>query len=132
MQGIWLPMQAWHPSYLHFPRLRSLYYNDYDVMDEEQRDLYRQGMAAFGGIAPTYRVMLLDRPTVVWDFNSLMQSMQMMFCLMLTDSQRPLRLCRHCFKAFVASRPSAAYCSPQCKNRHNVYKSRARSNDGEE
>ena len=29
-------------------------------------------------------------------------------------------------EAFVASRPSAVFYSPQCKNKHNVYKSRAK------
>ena len=33
--------------------------------------------------------------------------------------------------AFVASRPSTVFCRPQCKNRHNVYKSRAKNKNGE-
>jgi len=90
-------------------------------------------MAAFGGIAPTYHIALLDKPTIVWDFHSLMLGVQMMFSFMLTDSENPIKLCRHCTKAFVASRPSAVFCSPQCKNKHNVYKSRAKKNkDGDE
>ena len=56
------------------------------------------------------------------------ETRQMMFSFMLTDSENPIKLCRHCTKAFVASRPSAVFCSPQCKNKHNVYKSRARKN----
>lgn len=39
------------------------YYEDYDKLDKSQRDLYRLGMTAFGGIAPTYRIALLDKPT---------------------------------------------------------------------
>lgn len=107
-----------------------LYYEDYDRMDEDARSLYRQGMAAFGGIVPTYHIALLDKPTIVWDFHSLLLGIQMMFSFMLTDDAKPLRLCRHCAKAFVAGRPSTAFCSPQCKNRHNVYKSRAKNKDG--
>ncbi len=34
--------------------------------------------------------------------------------------------CKHCSEVFVASRPSTVFCSPQCKNKHNVYKSRAK------
>ena len=41
------------------------------------------------------------------------------------------KLYRHCTKAFVASRPSAVFCSTQCKNKHNVYKSRARKNSSD-
>ena len=82
-------------------------------------------------IAATYHIALLDKPTIVWDFHSLLLGIQMMFSFMLTDSDNPIRLCRHCTKAFVASRPSAVFCSPQCKNKHNVYKSRAKNKNKE-
>lgn len=108
-----------------------LYYEDYDRMTPESRLLMQQGMAAFGGIAPTYRIALLDKPTIVWDFHSLMLCMQMMFSLMVTDQDKPIRICKHCSEVFVASRPSAVFCSPQCKNKHNVYKSRTKDkNEG--
>ena len=105
-----------------------LYYEDYDTLNEDTRRLMQQSMAAFGGNAPTYHIALLDKPTIIWDFHSLLLGVQMMFSFMLTDSKNPIRLCRHCTKAFVASRPSAVFCSPQCKNKHNVYKSRAKKN----
>lgn len=108
-----------------------LYYEDYDLLDEDTQNLYRQAMAAFDGIAPTYHIALLEKPTIIWDFHSLLLGIQMMFSFMLTDDKRPLRICRHCTKAFVASRPSAIFCSPQCKNQHNVYKSRAKNKDKE-
>ena len=108
-----------------------LYYEDYDLLDENTRNLYRQAMAVFDGIAPTYHIALLEKPTIIWDFHSLLLGIQMMFSFMLTDDKRPLRICRHCTKAFVASRPSTIFCSPQCKNQHNVYKSRAKNKDKE-
>jgi len=101
-----------------------LYYEDYDQIDEPTRDLYRQGMAAFGGIAPTYHIMLLDKPTIVWDFHSLLLGIQMMLSFMLTDDKKPLRMCKHCQKAFKAGHTNAAFCSARCKNQFNVYKSR--------
>ncbi|CAK7032869.1 MAG: hypothetical protein ENTB_01863 [Enterocloster aldenensis] len=106
-----------------------LYYEDYDRIGEDTRNLYRQGMAAFDGIAPTYHIDLLDKPTIVWDFHSLLLGIQMMFSFMLTDEAKPIRLCKHCTRAFVASRPSAAFCSPRCKNQYNVYKSRGRGRE---
>ena len=48
----------------------------------------------------------------------------MMFSFMLVNDKNPLRICKHCNTVFKASRPSAVFCSPQCKNRYNVYKSR--------
>ncbi len=106
-----------------------LYYQDYDKLDENERNLYRQGMAAFGGVAPTYHIELQEHPTLVWDFNSLLLCVQMMFSFMLTDDNSNLKVCKHCGKAFVASRPNVEFCSPQCKNQYNVYKSRAKKND---
>ena len=107
-----------------------LYYED-SSNDEAARDLYRQGMAAFGGIAPTYHIALLDKPTIVWDFYSLLLNIQMMFSFMLTDDTKPLRLCKHCQKVFMAGHPNAAFCSARCKNQYNVYKSRANKKGAE-
>ena len=103
-----------------------LYYEDYNDIDEDTRELYRQGMAAFGGIAPTYHIALLEKPTIVWDFYSLILGVQMMFSFMLTDDKRLLRICKHCNKAYMAGHPNAAFCSPKCKNQYNVYKTRAK------
>ena len=104
-----------------------LYYNDYDSIDEDARGLYRKAMAAFGGIAPSYHIELLDKPTIYWDFHSLLLGIQMMFSFMLVDGDQPLRLCKHCQKVFLGSRSNAAFCSPRCKNQYNVYKSREKS-----
>ena len=103
-----------------------LYYEDYEYLSFDQKRLMQEGMEAFGGIAPTYKIRLLDKPTIVWDFHSLMLGIQMMFSLMVTDQEKPMRICKHCSEVFVASRPSAVFCSPQCKNKYNVYKSRAK------
>lgn len=72
-------------------------------------------MAAFDGIAPSYHIALLDRPTIVWDFQSLLLGIQMMFSFALTDGQKPLRTCKHCQKAFIASRAGAVFCSPDAR-----------------
>ena len=102
------------------------YYGDYEKIDEPARDLYRKSMAAFGGIAPTYRIALLDKPTIVWDFHSLLLGVQMMFSFMLTDDAKPLRICKHCNGAFSATHPNAVFCGHRCKNQYNVYKSRGK------
>ena len=106
-----------------------LYYQDFDILDDMQKQLYRQGMAAFGGIATTYHIELLERPTIVWDFHSLLLGVQMMFSFMLTDEKSSLKVCKHCGKAFAATRSNMEFCSPQCKNQYNVYKSRAKDKD---
>ena len=94
------------------------YYDDEYPADEEARDLYRKGMKAFDGNAPTYHIELWDRPTIVWDFHSLMLNIKMMFSFMLTDENTPLRLCRECAKPFIAPRSNSYFCSPACREKH--------------
>ena len=110
----------------------TLYYDAYSEKDVQPRMLLQQSMAAFDGNAPTYHIALLEKPTLIWDFHSLLLGIQLMFSFMLTEEKTPLRICRHCDKVFVASRPSNQFCSPECKNRYNVSKTRAKKNkDGE-
>jgi hypothetical protein len=104
-----------------------LYYEDKDRVDEFTRDLYRQGVSAFGSKAPTYHVKLYDdKPTIVWDFYSLLLTIQTMFGFALTDETKPLRVCRHCNMAFLAKHNDSAFCSLECKNQHDVSKNSSR------
>ncbi len=75
-------------------------------------------MVAFGGIAPTYHIKLLDKSTIVWDFHSLLLGIQAMFSFVLTDEKIPLCSCRHYQKAYIAGHSNAAFCSPRCKNQN--------------
>ena len=95
-----------------------LYYEDKDAADEETLNYYRSGIAAFHGIAPTYHIAFYDKPTIVWDFHSLLLSIQMMFSFALTDYSRPLRLCPQCNLAFFAKKPDDMFCSRKCKNKN--------------
>ncbi len=54
------------------------YYEDKDGFTEKQKDFHRQSMAAFDGLTPTYHIGLMDdRPYLVWNFNSLLQGIQL-------------------------------------------------------
>lgn len=96
------------------------------VFNDSEKELYRQMMTVFNANSPTYHILLLDKPTLVWNFGSLAIAVQMLFSLSLTDDKTPIRLCKHCAKAFIPSRPNALFCSSKCKNQYNVYKSRAK------
>ena len=110
---------------LAFSLCASVYF--YTETDELERDLHRQAMMAFGGIAPTYHIALYDdKPTIVWDFHSLLSGIQMMFSFLLTDEARPLRACKRCMNAFITTHPRTEFCSPKCKNQYNVNKSRGK------
>ena len=94
-----------------------LYETDRDDLDQETLELYHLGMAAFDGNAPTYHLELRDKPTLVWDFHSLMANIKLMFSFALTDADHPLRLCKECQKPFIASRSNAEFCSSACRNK---------------
>ena len=92
------------------------YYLDYDRMTAEQRNTMQMGMAAFGGNAPTYHIALYEKPTIVWDFHSLMLGIHMMFSFLLTDKNHPMKLCKHCHKVYIAKTPDAEFCNTKCRN----------------
>ena len=94
------------------------YYEDDSGLKDDAKQALKLSMAAFGGIAPTYHIALFDKPTIVWDFHSLLLGIQMMFSFMLTDKDKPLKLCKHCQKAFVASGESDLFCGSKCKEQH--------------
>ena len=96
-----------------------LFYEDYDETDEDTRDIYRAGMAAFEGIAPEYHIELRDRPTMVWDFHSLLLAIQIMFSFMLVDETATLKLCANCYKAFFTENGDDVYCSEECEAKDN-------------
>ena len=120
----WVAMQLKNYAFTFFTSF--FYYTDRDTLSDEANEILRRSMKAFGGIAPSYHIELHDKPVLYWDFHSLMIAIEMMFSFMLVDEENTLHLCKHCQKIFVSNRANAAFCSPTCKNRYNVYKSRER------
>ena len=99
-----------------FPFITSKYFYEHgDAFDADEKKLMAQGVAAFGGTAPTYRIALLDKPTIVWDFHSLLIGLQMMFSFMLAEDKTPLRMCDSCDTIFVANRKTQRYCCDKCR-----------------
>ena len=93
-------------------------YEMHDLLaDADEKRLMAQGVAAFGGIAPTYRIALLDKPTIVWDFHSLLIGLQMMFSFMMAEDKTPLRMCDSCDTIFVANRKTQRYCCDNCRRK---------------
>ena len=109
------------------------YYYNKGTLCEEECEVLRDSVRAFGGIAPTYYIELGSaNPIMCWRFFSLMNVIQMLLSFMLVDEENQLRMCKHCDKVIVSTRSNAAFCSPTCKNRYNVYKSRERKELEEE
>ena len=101
-----------------FPFITSKYFYEHgDAFDADEKKLMAEGVAAFGGIAPTYRIALLDKPTIVWDFHSLLIGLQMMFSFMMAEDKTPLRMCDSCDTIFVATRKTQRYCCDKCRRK---------------
>ena len=104
-----------------------LFYEEKDRLDDNTKSLFRQSVPAFGEKAPTYHIALYDdKPKIVWDFHSLLLTIQTLIGFALTDEDNPLRICKHCSMAFIAKHPESLYCNEKCKNQYNVYKSRGK------
>ena len=103
-----------------------LYYEEYEDLNPATRRLMQQSISAFGGNAPTYHIELRDKPTLVWDFHSLLLGLQMMFTFMLTDGRKTLRLCKNCLKDFVASKRHVEFCCAKCRK---AYEARQTNSD---
>lgn len=63
-------------------------------------------------------------------FNSLVSALDVILLVKICDKNQPLRMCKHCEKLFIAENVRTEYCSHQCRNKANVYKSRDK-NKGE-
>ena len=101
-----------------FPFITSKYFYEHgDAFDADEKKLMAQGVAAFCGIAPTYRITLLEKPTIVWDFHSLLIGLQMMFSFMMAEDKTPLRMCDSCDTIFVANRKTQRYCCDKCRRK---------------
>ena len=60
-------------------------------------------------------------------FNYLKQAVDLNFLINVTQDVSPLKICKFCGNAFIATNIKAEYDSPNCKNKANVYKFRAKN-----
>lgn len=61
--------------------------------------------------------------------NYLKQAIDMYYGMQMGQDIRLLKVCNYCNKAFIAKNPKAEYDTYNCKNKANVYKSRARNSN---
>jgi len=75
-----------------------------------------------------YKISASARPEMRWEFASMKAVMDLFVVGCITDPAQPIRQCKHCGKVFYRDDLRMEFCSPQCRNRFNVYKHRAKSN----
>jgi hypothetical protein len=111
--------------YTQFKDWAILYYSIIahgEEKDPQEAEFYREVIAAYDGNVPSYHIEIFDKPTLVWDFHSLMVVIHLVFGLMITDDKQPLRSCKHCNRVFTAKHPKAVFCVHGCKNKYKFIK----------
>lgn len=74
-----------------------------------------------------YRLTVTDRIQMQYEFHSLMGVLNFTMVNLLSAESAPLKICKHCHKAFISQNKRAEFCSERCRNQFNVYKSRAKA-----
>ena len=83
-------------------------------------------LCEFNSPQMTYRIDTHKEPRLICEYASHKAVIDFAFAKAVTDERKPLRYCKHCGKVFYANDPRTEFCSPNCRNQFNVYKSRAR------
>lgn len=74
-----------------------------------------------------YRLTVTDRIQMQYEFYSLIGVLNFTMANLLSADGSPLKICKHCQKAFISQNKRAEFCSERCRNQFNVYKSRAKA-----
>jgi hypothetical protein len=100
------------------------------VEDAYTKQLYDRRIKNFNPSKIACRILMdpnkENPPVIEWNFNSLKLAIDTMFALNETTERQTVKMCKHCGKPFASDNLKAEYCSPQCRNQANVYKSRAK------
>lgn len=102
------------------------YYQEKNEQEKRLDDIF---VKSFKATNITCKIEMLKAPTLIWDFNSLKQAIDTILLLNETTERKTVKMCKHCSKAFSSQNLKAEYCSPQCRNQANVYKSRAKNKE---
>jgi len=87
------------------------------------KSLHANIVGAFKMYGLGFRIKMLYKPTLIWDFLRL-KTIETLYGFYLADAERPLHLCKHCGKIFISRNSKAEFCRIPCRNQLNVYKSR--------
>ena len=97
----------------------------YDKIDNPvMKSAYSEEISDFKNYGLGYNIRMLDKPTIVWDFNSLKTALETVYGFTVTSDDNPLKICKHCGTVFYAQNRKSEFDKPQCRNQYNVYKNR--------
>ena len=95
--------------------------------DESQKQIYSHFLKDFKPCNIAFEISYTDKATLRWDFTSLKQAIEIMLGLNVSNDRKSVKICKRCYKPFIAKNLNSDYCSITCRNVANVYKSRARN-----
>lgn len=76
-----------------------------------------------------FTINQLDKTTIAWQFDSLKTTIETIYAFAVTDESILISRCKHCENIFITKNLRSKYCSPSCRNRANVKKSRSKKSD---
>jgi hypothetical protein len=95
--------------------------------DESQKQIYSHFLRDFKPCNIAFEISYTDKATLRWNFTSLKQAIEIMLGLNVSNDRKSVKICKRCYKPFIAKNLNSDYCSITCRNVANVYKSRARN-----
>jgi len=125
--GAYSERLAWYVSY--FQTLYTLFDACLKYADEPEvfrAIAYRTSILRYSDHKLRYSISAAGRPVMRWEFASLKAVIDLFVVGCITDPAQPIRQCKHCGKIFYRDDLRMEFCSPQCRNKFNVYKSRAK------
>jgi len=82
-----------------------------------------------GGFNPQkigFTISYLDKANIAWEFDSLKNTIEMIYAFAITGDTSHLNKCKYCGKIYIPTNAKSLYCSPSCRNCANVNNSRKR------
>lgn len=67
-----------------------------------------------------------DAKYTEWQTESLSSAIELAYALLLCNNEKVIDTCKYCKMPFYAKNPKTEFCSPSCRNKYNVYKSRSK------
>ena len=108
--------------YSHFAACKAYSATDNPAL----KNAYGDMISGFSEYGLGFRMEAGDKPTLVWDFNSLKMVIETVYGFMVSDAAEPLRICKKCGEVFFAAHGRLEFCSGRCRNQFNVYKHRGK------
>ncbi|MEE0791202.1 MAG: hypothetical protein U0M05_07950 [Clostridia bacterium] len=96
--------------------------------NEDKKAIYRKYANMFNPNNVAFNFDFANEKTFLnWNFNSLFQAIELILAFNETNERKEVKMCKHCFKPFIAKNLNSDYDTASCRNVANVYRSRAKN-----